>query len=197
MLLNLKKMLKNLKESLALHRKAKEIFKEYKKEIIEIVVFGSFVKGKILPKDIDVCIIFREKINEEINRKIKENLSKELSIHVSSLLIDNFFLKPHSLAKTLLKEGVSLINEKSLSENLGFSQCVLYSYSLRDKKPNEKTKIVYVLKGRSKEQGFVVSSKGEWVADNCFIVPISVDNEIIKIFSKWQVKFERKNILLG
>jgi len=186
-------MLKSSKEFLVLHKKAKEIYKKYRKEIIDIVVFGSFVKGKILPKDIDICIIFREKINEEINKTLR----KEVEVHISSLLIDNFFSKPHSLAKTLLREGISLVNKKNLSENLGFFQHVLYYYSLKDKKQTEKTKIVYVLKGRNKKKGFVKSVDGEWLADSCFIVPVNADNEIISIFNKWQVKFERKNILIG
>lgn len=190
-------MLKNSKEFLILHRKARELYMKHKKEIADILVFGSFVKGKMLPKDIDICIIFRERVNEGLNRKIGDDLSKKLEVHVSSLAIDNFFSRPHSLAKTLLKEGTSLINRKSLSENLGFSQNVLYSYSLRNKKQTDKTKIVYVLKGRNGKQGFVSSVGGKWLADNCFMVPVNVDNEIIKILNKWQVKYERQNVLTG
>ena len=189
--------MKNSKEFLILHKKAKELYKKYKKEIIDIVVFGSFVKGKILPKDVDICIVFRENINENFSRKVEDSLGKKLKVHISSLLIDNFFSKPHSLAKTLLKEGISLINKQSLSENLGFSQNVLYAYSLKNKKQTDKTKIVYVLKGRNKKQGFVSASGGRWLADNCFIVPVNADNEIIKILNKWQVKYERQNVLIG
>ena len=190
-------MLKNSREFLILHKKAKELYKENKKEIIDIVIFGSFVKGKILPKDIDICIIFREKINEGLNKKVEASLGKKLKVHISSLVTDNFFSKPHSLAKTLLKEGISLVNKQSLSENLGFSQNVLYIYSLKNKKQADKTKIVYVLKGRDKKQGFVGSAGGRWLADNCFIVPVNVDSEIIKILNKWQVRYERQNVLIG
>jgi len=190
-------MLKNSREFLILYKKAREFYNKNKKEIVDIVIFGSFVKGKILPKDIDICIVFREKINEELNKMIGDEFSKKLVVHVSSLLIDNFFLKTHSLAKTLLKEGASLVNGKSLSENLGFSQNVLFSYSLKGKEQKEKTKIVYVLKGRNKKSGFVDSVNGKWLADNCFIIPVNADNEVMKILNKWQVKYERKNILLG
>jgi len=190
-------MLKNSKEFLILHKKARELYKKYKKEIVDIVIFGSFVKGKMLPRDVDICIIFREKVNNELNKMVEGRLDKKLEVHVSSLLIDNFFSKPHSLAKTLLKEGISLVNKKNLSENLGFLQYVLYSYSLKGKEQKEKTKIVYVLKGRGGKKGFVESFEGEWLADNCFIVPVNVDNEIIKILNKWQVKYERRNVLIG
>ena len=59
-------MLKNSKEFLILHKKARELYKKYKKEIVDIVIFGSFVKGKMLPRDVDICIIFREKVNNEL-----------------------------------------------------------------------------------------------------------------------------------
>lgn len=164
------------------------------KEIADIFLFGSAVKGKEFPTDIDLCIIFRNKINEKIIADIGNRL-KGFNAHISSLVADNFFRKQHSLIKTLLVEGVSILRGKPFIQSFGFLSYVLYSYDLSKLKLSEKVKFVYLLKGR-KEQGIVKKFGGEWIADSCFIVPVQRDSEILAIFKKWAVKYSRKEVLL-
>ncbi len=165
-------------------------------EIVDILLFGSAIKGKEFPKDIDICIIFRKKISEEIINEI-ENRLKEFNIHVSSLVVDNFFRKPHSLIKTMLVEGKSILNkEQPFIKNFGFSSYVLYSYDLSKLKPSEKVKFVYLLKGRKKEIGIIKKMNGEWIADSCFIIPIQKDSEMLIILKKWAISFKRKEALI-
>jgi predicted nucleotidyltransferase len=164
------------------------------KEIADIFLFGSAVKGKEFPNDIDVCIIFREKISEKITSDIKTRL-KKFNAHISSLVVDNFFKNPHSLIKTLLLEGVSIINNKPFIQNFGFSSHVLYSYELSKLKPSEKVKFVYLLKGR-REEGMVKKMSGEWIADSCFVIPVQKDSEMQIIMKKWNIPFKRKEILI-
>ncbi len=146
------------------------------KEIADIFLFGSAVKGKEFPRDIDLCVVFRKKISNEIIEEI-ENKLKNFNIHVSSLIIDNFFRKPHSLIKTLLVEGVSIFNGNSFIQNFGFSSYILYSYNLSKLKPSEKVKFVYLIKGRD-GNGMVKRFKGLWIVDGCFIIPVQKDSEI-------------------
>ena len=181
-------MLKNLKEYL--RNKVKDLDL---KEIVDIMLFGSAVKGKEFPRDIDICIIFRKKIIPQIANKLKK--IKKFNIHVSLLTIDDFFRKPHPLIKTLLVEGVSILHNKKFSQNFGFSSAVLYSYDLSKLKPSDKVRFVYLLKGR-KEKGMVEKLDGEWVTDSCFVIPIEKDNEILSAFQEWPVKYKRKEILI-
>ena len=94
-------------------------------EIADILLFGSAAKGKEFPKDIDICIIFRKRVLRELIQDI-ESKTKNFNIHISSLTIDNFFRKPHSLVKTLLTEGISILSGKPFIQNFGFSSYVLY-----------------------------------------------------------------------
>lgn len=181
---------------------SKNLYKSLKKklngidleEIVDIFLFGSAVKGKEFPRDIDLCIIFRKKISNEIIKEI-ENKLKDVNIHLSSLNVDSFFRKPHSLIKTLLVEGISIFNGNSFIQNFGFSSYVLYSYSLLKLKPSEKVKFVYLLKGRDGD-GIVKKFKGKWIIDGCFIMPIQKDSEILAIFEKWMIPYQRKEILI-
>lgn len=163
-------------------------------EVIDIFLFGSAVKGKEFPKDIDICIIFRKKISEKLIKDI-ENKLKEFDIHISSLIADNFFQKPHSLIKTLLAEGISVFSKKSFAQGFGFSSYVIYSYNLSEIRPSKKVRFVYLLKGR-KEPGIVKKINGEWLADSCFIIPMEKDSEMLVIFKKWSIPFKRKEALI-
>ena len=165
-------------------------------EIADVMLFGSAVKGKEFPKDIDLCIIFRKEISKEIIKKI-ENKLKKFNIHISSLVIDDFFKNPHSLATTLFVEGVSVLHKaQPFIKNFGFSSYVLYSYDLSKLGSSEKVKFVYLLKGRKKEIGIINKMGGEWIADSCFIIPIQKDSEILIILKKWAVNFKRKEALI-
>lgn len=164
-------------------------------EIADIFLFGSAVKGKGFPEDIDICIVFRKKILEKTIEDI-ENQLKEFNIHISTLTVDNFFRKPHSLIKTLLLEGISIFTKKPLIQSFNFSSYVLYSYDLSKLKPSEKVKFVYLLKGRKKGIGIIEKMNGEWITDSCFIIPIQRDSEMLIILKKWSIPFKRKEVLI-
>ena len=164
------------------------------KEIVDIFLFGSAVKGKEFPKDIDICIIFRKNISNEIIKEIENRLKNE-NIHISSLTIDNFFKKSHSLIKTLLVEGISIFNGETFIQRFGFSSQILYSYNLSNLKSSEKVRFVYLLKGRNSE-GIIKKFNGEWIADSCFTIPVKKDNEMLEILKKWKINYKRKEILI-
>lgn len=164
-------------------------------EIADILIFGSAVKGKEFPKDIDLCLVFRKKSLDETILNIEKHL-KGLPVHISSLTIDNFFTKPRSLIKTLLIEGISLFGNKPFIRNFGFSSHLLYSYNLSKLRASEKVRFVYLLKGRQGTGGLVEKMKGEWLADGCFLLPVRNDSEMLLVFKRWQIPFKRKEVLL-
>ena len=164
------------------------------KEVVDILLFGSAVKGKEIPQDIDICIIFRKNIKEELIEDIKKRL-RDFNLHVSLLTVDNFFRRPHSLIKTLLVEGISILSGRPLLRNFSFFSKVLYSYDLSKLRQSEKVRFVYLLKGR-KGDGIIKKFEGEWFADSCFIIPIEKDSEIIAILKKWAVPYKRREMLI-
>ncbi|NQV09470.1 nucleotidyltransferase domain-containing protein [Candidatus Woesearchaeota archaeon] len=184
-------MLKKSKEFLKLKNKLK---KYIDKEVVDIIFFGSFVKGKTAPKDIDLCLIFKEKIDLFLIKKINDGVKE--NIHISSLTVKNFFNKKHSLSQTLLYEGISLVSEKPLNDIYSLNSHGLYYYDLSKMNKNDKVKFIYTLKGRRKEDGLVKRFGGEFVVPGCFIIPVEKDYEMKEIMDKWNVKYKRKRILL-
>jgi len=164
-------------------------------KVVDVILFGSVVKGKEFPADIDICIIFREKIDSELVDKISSKM-EGIKVHINTLIADNFFKKPHSLIKTMLVEGKSILTGRKIINNFGFSSVSLYSYNLSNLKSSDKVKLVYLLRGRKGEIGIVRKLGGEWIADNCFIFPIEKDYEISNIFKKWGIEYKKKEVLI-
>ena len=155
------------------------------KEILDIIIFGSAVKGKILPRDIDIAIITK--------KEIKVNIS---GFHISILKPEDFFVKVPSIVHTLLREGYSLKNEKSFSEVYNFSSRVLFKYDLVSLKASVRVKIVNILRGKSNEKGLVRENSGEWLANQVFIVPAENQHIFEKLFLNFGVKFSKYYILI-
>lgn len=170
------KILSQIKNKLKIHLK--------NKDILDIIVFGSAIKGKAIPKDIDIAIIS--------DKDIKLNIH---NFHIS-LLKPKDFLKPLSLIHTLFREGYSLKNEKFLSEIHKFSNKVLFIYKLTALKPSIKVKIVNILKGKNKNKGMVEENKGKWLANQVFISPMEKDHIFEKFFIYHKISFNKYYILI-
>ena len=114
-------MSKNSKE---LSKLKNEIKKNWKNKLIDVFLFGSSVKGKNTPNDVDICLVFRENIDLDLVKRTSTILGDKY--HVSSLIADNFFTKPHSLSKTMLLEGHSIISNRRMADIFSLKSNLLY-----------------------------------------------------------------------
>src|SRR3989338_7376945 len=136
----------------SIKNKLKKYLKD--REILDIILFGSAVKGKALSRDIDIAIISDKKEKIEIP-----------DCHISMLNPKDFFLNPPSVVHTLLREGYSLKNNKYLAEIYKFSNKVMFVYGLKGLKESIKVKIVNVLRGKNGNRGMVKENNGELLAN--------------------------------
>lgn len=182
-------MSKELRRSLK-----KKVAKLISEDIIDVVLFGSSVKEKLRPNDVDLAVIFRGAVKRETISRFQANLGE--NYHISALSADQFFTKPHSLAKTLFFEGVSIITGKKISDNFSLDAHILYTYDLTKEKASKKVRFVYLMKGRSVEKGIIKEFNGKYLAPSSFIIPIEKDEEMLKILKDWDIKFFRKKLML-
>ncbi|MFA4953268.1 MAG: nucleotidyltransferase domain-containing protein [Candidatus Pacearchaeota archaeon] len=155
------------------------------KEILDIIVFGSTIKGKSLPRDIDIAII----TEKDISIPIPE-------FHVSIIKPKDFFVNIPSLINTLLREGYSLKHDKYLAETYKFSNKVLFTYQLTNLNSSRKVKIVNFLRGKNNQTGLVKQNQGEWLANQVFVVPIETDYLFEQFFLNLRVKYQKSFILI-
>lgn len=181
MQLNLKIMQMNSK-ILQIKNKLKKYLNN--KEILDIIIFGSVIKGKENPEDIDIAVVTR--------KEFKTTLP---GFHVSVLKPEDFF-KPLSLSHTLLREGYSLKNEKFFSELYKFSNKVLFRYELISLSPSLKVKVVNVLRGKNEKAGMVEENSGEWLSNQVFLSPIEKEYLFEGFFLNMGVKFNKFFVLI-
>ena len=168
---------------LLIKNKLKEYLKD--KDILDIIVFGSFIKGKADAKDIDIAIISEKSLI--LNLK---------GFHISIIKPQDFFINHPSLINTLLREGFSLKNNKSFSEIYSFSNKVLFAYKLENLNASEKVKIVSVLRGKNKKRGLVEQEGGSWLAHQVFFIPVEKEHIFSQFFINFKVKFFKSYMLM-
>jgi len=173
----------NLKILSKLKKELKKLIED--KEILDIIIFGSVVKGKAQPRDIDIALITE-----------KEKKIYIKGYHISIIRPNEFFTNPPMLANTLLREGYSIKHNKPLSEVYNFKNRVLFKYDLAGFKSAEKVKIVNILHGKNKGKGMVEENGGEWLANQVFILPIESEYILERFLINSGVKFKKYLILM-
>ena len=165
----------------------KNKLKKYQKdpEILDIIIFGSAVKGKTLPDDIDIAIISKNQKKIEIP-----------NFHIIQLKPEDFFQNPPSIIHTLLREGYSVKNKKPFSENYKFSNKVMYKYELVNLNPSQKVRVVNILRGKRAGEGMIKENNGEWLANQVFFVPVENENIFEKFFLNFNIRFRKFYLLI-
>lgn len=179
-------------------RKDLKIYLKKEKFLVDVILFGSALKSKPKPRDIDLFILCRKKdykkIEEIIYNCVLIGRKNKLNVHCEPLIIDEIFNA--GVFVTLLHEGESIKKGKSISQALGAKSYVLVKYELRNKKNSEKVMFSYALYGRKRGGGLLAQLGGEELGKGVFLVPTS-KFEIIKGFSKqWKVNFKALKIMV-
>lgn len=176
----------------------KNLLNLLKKEklLVDVFLFGSTLKSKEKPNDIDLIALLRDKDYEQAEsilykiKKIGETL--EINLHTEPIIIDN--LHSQKVYVSILHEGFSIKNMKYISEMLNFKSFMLIKYNLKDKKASDKVRFSYALYGRKKGEGVLKSIGGKEAGRGSILVPVE-KHEIIKEFLKqWNVKYSEQRI---
>lgn len=186
------------KELYLVIKKIRPWIKQHK--VLDVVLFGSSVRGKFNPNDIDLCIIIKDD-DEKKSLDLVDSLGKltdELGFrfHIN-ILVASAFVSGNTLAKTLLSEGYSIRKNKSFSLVLGFESKSLFIYTLKHFSPSKRVKFHYLLKGRYGSEGILKKANGELLGTGSILVPTEKEDFLKEIFDKWDVRYNIKRVLIG
>ncbi len=174
-------------------------FKTAHKEVEDVIIYGSSVKGKSAPRDIDIMVLFLKmplKKRLEITQSLKNRLKEQFdSIDVKSMNVLDFFDTAFLARQGILLEGISLIKNKPLANLLGFRSFMIFTYNLSNLNQTEKIKFNYALNGRNGE-GVLQSSKGISLGKGVVQIPMENSGSFEEFLQKWKINFIKKGCLM-
>ncbi|MFH1316781.1 MAG: hypothetical protein ABII01_04640 [Candidatus Woesearchaeota archaeon] len=164
-------------KSVKLKSYQKKLKKLLDRNILDIILFGSFVKGGI-PNDTDVAIIVRNKERlEEIKKKIRSVVKKP---DIEIIDIESIY---NSTWLTLIKEGFSVNKNKFIYELYNIKPSVLFKYSLKKLTNVQKVQFERGLKN-------VLKSGGTVLTRSVILVPIKIKSEVEDFLKSWNIYYE-------
>jgi predicted nucleotidyltransferase len=176
----LKKLI-NLKD---LTRKLKPLLKEYDL-LKDIIVFGSFVKEKTEPKDIDLALLV-----SKTDEKIIENIKNKINLLIKDLKIDSVALSIADIYNkvwlSLLNEGYSIKREDFLYNIYKIQPLVLYKYSIKSLTNVQKVQFSRGLNKILKDINAIKLSR------TIILIPISYSEMFEEFLNTWKIKYETK-----
>ncbi len=169
-------------------------------QVVDVIIFGSSVRGKSTPRDIDLCIILhdhQEKKALDLIHSLSQKIDKKgVKFQINILTEKTFFSGENSLVKTLFQEGFSVIKNKPFATLYGLSSQSLLVYSLVGFSGSQRVRFHYLLRGRSGQPGILSKLHSELVNDGVISVPTEYEDEWREIFQQWGVQYQVRRMLL-
>jgi len=180
-----------------LNELSNNFYKKYKKDIKDIILFGSFIRGKTKPNDIDLLIIFKNKIDKEIEYEFKKIISKlQYEFSIISKTEKEIIEPSFDARESVLFEGYSILNSRFLAEEHGFKSFGLFVYSTKELSNAKKTKFYYSLKGRASNKGVIDDWKAICLSDNILLAPLDKIESAKEFFEYWGIKYRYSPLMV-
>lgn len=177
-------------------RTSKRLSKKYRNNIVDIFLFGSALKGKRKPGDIDLYVILKcadDKLVQEIYRDFREGFGKGAHfnwIPSERLLEDLVFV-------TVIEEGVSLISGEALSRRMGYEPGLIFTFSLSNLGPSKKVLFSYALHGKDGKEGLLARTHGKVLGKGVIFVPMRFTEPAREFMEFWNADYSAKKVLMA
>jgi predicted nucleotidyltransferase len=176
---------------------AKSFLKKNKKEIIDIMIFGSAARGKDRPKDIDVLVVFKDKVSNEIVYELRKSLEKTgLKPDIVGKTCEGMLSSGFLPREDILSDGYSLSLGRSLSESFGYRSFVLFKYGLKDLNQSERIRFHYALMGRGGNGSMIKKLDGIKFTSAVVLVPVGSSEPFEEFLESWGIKSKKTRILI-
>ncbi|HLC70630.1 MAG TPA: nucleotidyltransferase domain-containing protein [Candidatus Nanoarchaeia archaeon] len=170
---------------------------ELKKEVEDIIVFGSVVRGKEKPGDIDLIVIFKNKVIKEIEYQIRKEIEKKYEkVSIISKTSATIFDPAFDARESILFEGKSLLKDKNIAEQYGYNSVGMFKYNFHGWSKLQKLKYYYALNGRDTQKGILLEVGGIKLGDGIVLVPLHKVEAFRSFLEFWKVEYQYIPVLI-
>ncbi|HII15768.1 MAG TPA: hypothetical protein HA362_05655 [Nanoarchaeota archaeon] len=159
----------------------KHILRKYKL-VADIVIFGSYLKGRKIPKDIDLAIMAKEK-DLALPGKIKREIPWK-NVHLEFIRTGDIYSSP--LFISLLNEGYSIRENAFLRDILGISPKRLYRYDLKHLEQAKKVMFANAVNKTLKKIG------GEKIGNGAVLIPLNNASYFEDFLEIWGLRYKTR-----
>ncbi len=157
-------------------KKTAKFEKKENKEIIDIILFGSSVRGKLNPQDIDILVLSSQKLDKQILKEFNP-IYKTYSDFMKGFPIES-----------IIQEGHSLLYDKSISSLYHLHSTYLFRYSLKGKTKSERMRFYYALYGRN-TKGILKETNSKKFSSETIITPVHAAEEMKSFFETNKIEY--------
>jgi len=169
---------------------SKSFCKQYKEDIKEIILFGSILRGKSVPNDIDILLIFFKTINKDIEYELKKKLTLVFdNISLISKSQEQVYVSSFTARESIIFEGYSLVTEEFIASLFGFNSLGIFVYDTKKLNNTNKTRFYYALNGRRKAKGITDALEAIKLSDNIIAVPLQNIEAAKAFFEQWNLEY--------
>ncbi|MCD6559933.1 MAG: nucleotidyltransferase domain-containing protein [Palaeococcus sp.] len=187
-----------------LRKRLSEIAREFASEnpnVWDILLYGSVMKGKEKPNDVDIAVIAREgnpfEVSFEFKRLLEERGLSPDEVDVKGFLLDELFDENNLVSFALLVEGYSLLNGKFLHERLNAKGYFLFRFSYSSLSQSQKMRFLYAYRGRNGSPGLLKQTNAMELAPGVVLVPVGSVYKFKEFLSLWRLSYELAPVLIG
>jgi predicted nucleotidyltransferase len=188
---------KSLLQDTTFKSEIKRFFNKNKEVLLDIILFGSSVKGKEKPNDIDILLLYKSSKNIDVSYALKKTIeAKGYYIEITDKTY-NELLNPNFIAGiSIISEGYSLVYNKFLFEGLGYLSFNLFKYELKQFNKSERMRFYYSLYGRNNEKGMLKILNSIKFSDSIILCPVENVERMKEYFDTWKLKYVEFLILI-
>jgi predicted nucleotidyltransferase len=191
-------MSKELLKDIKFKSEVKDFFKKNKEIILDIILFGSLVRGKEKPRDIDILILYKSKKDIDISYELKKRFkTKGYDVEITDKTYKELFEESFKARESILSEGYSLVYDRFLSKGLGYMNLILFKYELKGFSKSDRMRFYYSLYGRSKEQkGILKELNTIKFSETILLCPVQNAEKMKEYLENWKIKFIEFTVMI-
>lgn len=173
-------------------------FRKNSDVLLDIMLFGSTMRGKDNPNDLDLLILHKGDADLDLSYELKKKLKQfGFDAEITDKAYRELFNGAFKAREAILSEGYSLVYDSFVSNGLGYMNLILFRYDIKELSKSDRMRFYYSLYGRTADQkGILKETEAIKFSERVILCPVKNAERIKEYLEKWKIKFLEFPILI-